>query len=54
MKVGNLVRPRYGHRPALGIVTDVDYDSLYCSVCWSCDGSPGRCLCIQLEIINES
>ena len=55
MKVSDLVIPTYGVWEGLGIVTSIDNDSKYCSVCFPMEA--GRIipfLCAQLEIINES
>jgi hypothetical protein len=55
MKAGDLVIPMYGVWEGLGIVTSIDNDSKYCSVCFAMEA--GRIvpfLCAQLEIINES
>jgi len=54
VKAGDLVIPMYGVWKGLGIVTSINYKSMYCSVCFPMDA--GRIipfLYAQLEVMNE-
>lgn len=53
MKVSDLVIPMYGVWKGLGVVTSIDYDSMYCSVCFVMEaGRTIPFLCAQLDVIN--
>jgi len=55
MKVGDLVIPMYGVWHGLGVVTSIDNEIQYCSVCFPMEA--GRIIpfqCAQLEVMNES
>jgi hypothetical protein len=54
MKAGDLVIPMYGVWHGLGVVTSIDNESKYCSVCFPMEA--GRIipfLYAQLEVMNE-
>ena len=55
MKVSDLVIPMYGVWHGLGVVTSIDNESKYCSVCFPMEAAriiPFQCA--QLEVVSES
>ena len=55
MKVGDLVIPMYGVWHGLGVVTSIDNEIQYCSVCFPMEAA--RIIPFQgaqLEVVNES